>query len=41
MSEFKYVSERQYQNDECNYKQLEIGFWKSMCSDAIKVPMAN
>ena len=33
--------EKQYQNGECNYKQLEIDFGKTMCRDAIKVPMAN
>ena len=34
-------NEKQYQNAECNYKQLEIDFGKTMYRDAIKVPMVN
>ena len=34
-------NEKQYQNAECNYKQLEIDFGKTMYRDAIKVPMIN
>ena len=34
-------NEKQYQNAECNYKQLEIDFGKTMYRDAMKVPMVN